>query len=253
MTSRKTETETTDFTVHGVTTETTETTDVAVHEVTRVPMVGTELFDMSDQMEGIEVRLPQIRIAHQAQMFIFPDGKKVETFRGVILDMNKANAYWAESFEESGGGTPPTCSSLDGLAPEPGSEDIQSSSCLTCPQNKFGSNKKGKACKNMKRIHVLIDGSMMPFRLTVPPSNLKAVDLYVSLLTSQGIPYQLIETEFSLRVAQNKEGVEYSELHLRNCGQAPMIQSAEDAQKMKSLVAQWKGVMRGEMITQNEI
>jgi len=249
MTSRKTET--TDFTAHGVATE---TTDVAVLKEAKVPIVGGELFDMSDQMEGIEVRLPQIRIAHQAQIFIFPDGKKVETFRGVILDMNKANAYWAESFEESGGGTPPTCSSLDGLAPEPGSEDIQSSSCLTCPQNKFGSGKKdGKACKNMKRIHVLMDGSMMPFRLTIPPSNLKAVDLYVSLLTAQNIPYQLIETEFSLRVAQNKEGIEYSELHLRNCGQAPMIQSVEDAQKMKSLVAQWKGVMRGEMITQNEI
>jgi len=94
---------------------------------------------------------------------------------------------------------------------------------------------------------------MMPYRLTVPPSNLKAVDLYVSLLTSQGIPYQLIETEFSLRVAQNKDGIEYSELNMRNCGQTPMIHGAEDAQKMKDLIAQWKGVMRGEMVTGNEV
>jgi len=234
----------------------TETTDVAVHEDANVPIVGGELFNMGDQMEGVEPQLPQIKIVHQAQMFVFPDGTKKETFKGVILDMNRTNAYWAESFEESGGGTPPTCLSLDGLVPEPRSKDIQSptNSCLDCPQNEFGSGKKdGKACKNMKRIHILMDGSMMPYRLTSPPSNLKAVDLYVSLLTSQGIPYQLIETEFSLRVAQNKEGIEYSELHMRNCGQAPMIRSAEDAQKMKDLIAQWKGVMRGEMVTGNEV
>jgi len=195
-----------------------ETTDVAVPEKTGVP-VGADLFDVKDQMEGVEAQLPQIKIVHQAQMFVFPDGTKEETFRGVILDMNRTNAYWAESFDESGGGSPPTCSSLNGVTPELGTEEVQSStgSCLDCPRNKYGTGKKGgKACKNMKRIHILVDGSLMPFRLTVPPSNLKAVDLYVSLLTSQAIPFQLVETEFSLRVAQNKDGIEYSELHMRS-------------------------------------
>ena len=74
----------------------------------------------------------------------------------------------------------------------------------------------------------------MPFRLTAPPSNLKAVDLYVSLLTSQGIPYQLVMTEFSLRMAQNKDGVEYSELHMENTG--PSVTTVEEAQELKKLV-----------------
>lgn len=231
-------------------------TAVAIPGMAGVPMVGADLFDMGDQMEGVEAQLPQIKIVHQAQMFMFPDGTKEEIFRGVILDMNRTNAYWIESYDDSGGGSPPTCSSLNGVTPEVGSEEIQCSGncCLDCPHNKYGSGKKGgKACKNMKRVHILVDGSLMPFRLTVPPSNLKAVDLYVSLLTSQGVPYQLVETEFSLRTAQNKDGIEYSELFMRNCGPCPMIKNIEDAQKMKALIAQWRGVMRGEMVTGNEV
>lgn len=233
----------------------TEIKDVAVPGMGRVPVVGADLFNMGDQMEGVEAQLPQIKIIHQAQMFMFPDDTKEETFRGIVLDMNRTNACWLESFDESGGGTPPICSSLNGVVPEAGSEEIQSpaNSCLDCPQNKYGTGKKGKgkACKNMKRVHILLQGSMMPYRLTVPPTNLKAVDLYVSLLTSQGVPYQLVMTEFSLRTASNKDGIEYSELHMENVG--PSVTTVEEAQELKHLVAQWRGVMRGEMVTGNEV
>lgn len=233
----------------------TETTEVAVPTVGGVPTIGSELFNVGDQMEGVEAQLPQIKIIHQAQMFVFPGEEKVDSFKAVILDMNRTNAYWGESFDESGGGTPPTCSSLDGVSAEMNSEEIQSESgkCIDCPMNKFGSGKGGgKACKNMKRVHGLVDGSMMPMRLTVPPSNLKAVDLYVSLLTSHGVPYQLIETEFSLKAAQNKGGIEYSELVMKNVGPAPMIKTVEDAENLKAMIAQWRGIMRGEMVTGNE-
>ncbi len=229
-------------------------TMVAVPGKDGVPVLGADLFSMGDQMEGVEAQLPQIKIKHQAEMFEFPDGTKEETFRGIILDMNRTNAYWPESFDDTGGGVPPACSSLNGVMPEAGAEEIQSScnSCLDCPHNKYGSGKKGgKACKNMKRIHILLQGSMMPYRLTAPPSNLKAVDLYVSLLTSTGTPYQLIMTEFSLRSAQNKDGIGYSELHMENVG--PSVKSIEEAQELKHLVAQWRGVMRGEMVTGNEV
>ncbi|MBE9570095.1 MAG: hypothetical protein IMF11_05685 [Proteobacteria bacterium] len=233
----------------------TETTDVAVPGMGGVPVVGADIFDMGAQMEGVEAQLPQIKIIHQAQMFAFPDDTKEETFRGIILDMNRTNAYWPESYDDTGGGVPPMCSSLNGVVPEAGAEEVQSpsNSCFDCPQNKYGTGNKGKgkACKNMKRVHILLQGSMMPYRLTVPPTNLKAVDLYVSLLTSQGIPYQLVMTEFSLRTASNKDGVEYSELHMENVG--PSVKTVEEAQELKALVAQWRGVMRGEIISSNEV
>ena len=233
----------------------TETKDVAVPGMGGVAVVGADLFSMGDQMEGVEAQLPQIKIIHQAQMFMFPDDTKKETFRGIILDMNRTNAYWPESYDDTGGGTPPICSSLNGVMPEAGAEEVQSScnSCLDCPHNKYGTSKKGKgkACKNMKRIHVLLERSMMPYRLTASPKNLKSVDLYVSLLTSKGTPYQLVMTEFSLRVAVNSDGVEYSELHMESVG--PSVTSVEEAQELKRLAVQWRGVMRGEMVTGNEV
>lgn len=231
--------------------------DVVVPDSNNVPVaIGAELFNMKDNMEGVEAQLPQIKVIHQGQMFAFPDESKVLSFVGTIIDMNRTNAYWAESFDESGGGDPPTCLSLDGVTPDMSSEEVQSNSggCRDCPRNQYGSaGKRGKQCKNMKRMHILIEGSLMPYRLTVPPSNLKAVDLYVSLLTSQGVPFQLVETSFSLKSAKNKDGIEYSELVFKNIGPTPLVNNIEDAQKLKSTIGEWKGVMRGELITGEEV
>jgi hypothetical protein len=232
------------------------TKEVAVKEEAGVAVIGADEFDLGENMEGVEAQLPRIKIFHQGQMFGFPDDSKKQSFSGVIIDMSRTNAYWAESFDLFGGGDPPTCFSLDGVNPEMSSAEVQTDTggCARCPRNQFGSNgKRGKMCKNMKRVHILVEGSMMPFRLTVPPSNLKAVDLYVSLLTSQGVPYQLVETEFSLRSVKNKDGVEYSELNLKNVGPAPMVKTSEDAQKLKALIVQWRGVMRGEVVTGEEV
>jgi hypothetical protein len=248
------------------------TKEVAVKEEAGVAVIGADEFDLGENMEGVEAQLPRIKIFHQGQMFGFPDDSKKQSFSGVIIDMSRTNAYWAESFDLFGGGDPPTCFSLDGVNPEMSSAEVQTDTggCARCPRNQFGSNgKRGKMCKNMKRVHILVEGSMMPFRLTVPPSNLKAVDLYVSLLTSQGVPYQLVETEFSLRAVsvpyqlvetefslravKNKDGIEYSELNLNNVGPAPMVKTQEDAQKLKALIVQWRGVMRGEVVTGEEM
>jgi len=232
-----------------------ETTDVAVPGDSNMPVIGADQFSLKDNMDGVEAQLPAIKIIHQGQMFAFPDESKQLSFVGTIIDMNRANAYWPISFDESGGGEPPTCSSLDGITPEMSSEEIQSESgsCIDCPRNQFGSDgKRGKQCKNMKRIHILGNSSVMPFRLTVPPTNMKSVDLYVSLLTSQGIPYQLVETEFTLKKVTNKDGIEYSELVMKNLGPCPMVQNKEDAMKLKALINQWKNIMRGEQITDTE-
>ncbi len=208
------------------------------------------LFDMRENMEGVEPRLPQIGIAHQAQMFVMPDGKKVESFTGIILDHSKAYAWWAESFDKSGGGTPPQCFSMDGVKPDMMGEDVQAESCASCPNNKYGSDGgRGKACKNMKRVHVLLEGSAFPHRLTVPPSNLKAVDNYISMLTGQSTPYQLVKTTFKLKEEKNKDGIAYSELTFEKSG---LITSMDDAISIKAARDNWKMVMRGQGIEAGE-
>jgi len=49
---------------------------------------------------------------------------------------------------------------------------------------------------------------------------------------------------------QNNDGIESSELFLRNLGLA--VADTGGAQKVKAIVEQWRGIMRGEIITGNE-
>ncbi len=180
------------------------------------PAEYADLFDPKENMVGIEVRLPQIRIIHQAQMFLLPGDEKAENFSGDILDTNNVNAWWKVSFDESGGGSLPDCYSNDGIKPSPAGEAIQAEWCAKCEQNAFGSSGgRGKACKNMKRVHIRLEGTYLPYRLTLPPSNLRAISDYITGVSSKGFPYQAILTEFSLGEKQNKEGIKYSFLHCR--------------------------------------
>jgi hypothetical protein len=208
------------------------------------------VFDLKDNMEGGEARLPQIKIIHQAQLFEMPDGKKVPEIEGTILDLNRLNAWWKESFDQTGGGSPPDCFSMDGVTPDPFSGDKQAKECPGCVQNQYGSDGgRGKACKNAKRLHIMQDGEMLPYRLTIPPSNLKAVDLYVSLLTSKAIPYQLVRTKIKLKKVQNKDGIAYAEMVFENVS---MVDTKEAAFRIKKLRDEFMTVMRGQPIKVDE-
>jgi len=223
--------------------------EVAKAEPMAVSEMG-EMFDLKENMVGIEARLPQIKIIHQAQLFEMPDGKKVPQVVGTILDINRVNAWWEESFEQTGGGSPPDCFSMDGVTPDAFSGKKQAEECPGCVMNQYGSDGgRGKACKNAKRVHIMQDGEMLPYRLTVPPSNLKAVDLYVSLLTSKATPYQLVRTEISLKKVQNKDGIAYAEMVFENAG---VIDTKEEALRIKKLRDEFMITMRGQAIKATE-
>ncbi len=211
-----------------------------------LPAELSDLFNLQENMADVEARLPQINIIHQGQMFEMPDGNKVQDFQGIILDINRVNAWWEVGFDESGGGSPPQCFSMDGVKPSPLSENRQSTTCAECEQNKYGSDGgRGKACKNMKRVHVMLDGEFFPVRLTLPPSNLKAIDAYITNLTSKGFPYQLVKTNFTLTETSNKDGIKYSQI---TCKPVEYITDAEQAQAIKKLFMDLRPIMREQAI-----
>lgn len=215
------------------------------------PEVLGELFDPKDRLSGIELRLQQIGIIHQGQLFEMPNGEKRGSFRGTILDICNVNAWWEEHFDKSGGGTPPQCYSMNGVAPHPLSEKIQAAECTTCHRNAFGSDGgRGKACKNMKRIHIMLPGERFPKRLTAPPSSLKAVNIYGSLLEDQGMPYPIVDTEFGLKLVSNKDGIKYSELSFEKKGLA--AKTMEEAQAIKKIRERFMPIMREEPILSTE-
>jgi len=232
-----------------------ETKEVVVKEEAGVPVEMTKddmqsMFSLRDNLEGITPRLPQIKIAHSAQMFIMPEGNKVETFTGLLLDMSAPNGYWEEKYVP-GEKTPPVCSSLDGRRPDMMSEKLQCKTCKECEKNQFGTSVnddgslgKGKACKNMKRLHILIGDGIIPYRLTTSATSISAIDLYISLVTNAGFPYQLVETEFSL-VAKDT----YSILVMKKVG---VITDMTRAGQIKKMFESYKSMMRGEEILSDE-
>lgn len=211
------------------------------------------VFSAADNMEGVEPRLPQISIIHRAELFEMPDGSKEIEFEGVLLDTNRANAWWEKSFDETGGGELPDCSSLDGIHPDMNSEKLQAAECndRVCERNQFGSAPKGggKACKNMKRAHILIDNSILPYRLTLPPTSIRPMDDYIQMITDQGKPYQVFITHFSLKPAKSKAGIEYSKLVLT---QGEAIKDKAMVDDIKRQYIELKPMMRGQKIQLDE-
>ena len=64
------------------------------------------------QMDGVEAIFPEIKILHAGAEMFDMGGEKVEEVECVIVFRHMANAYWEESYDESGAGTAPDCSSM---------------------------------------------------------------------------------------------------------------------------------------------
>jgi hypothetical protein len=193
-----------------------ETMDLAIPGGTDItPSEMADWLGPQDTDMGIEYVPDVITIAHQNQAFQMPNGEMVKSFKGQIIDIVNVNAWWAETFDDSGGGTPPQCFSPDGIQPSPSSEDRQSQFCRNCPQNQFGSDGgRGKACKNMKRVHVFLEGEALPSRLVVPPTSMQAINQYASRLAKKVLAPYFVITKFGLKASQNKSGIKYSALEL---------------------------------------
>ena len=235
-----------------------------VDEVTKAIMAANRQFDLKKNMEGIRPRLPQIGILHQGQLFIMPDEDKRESFTGLILDHHNINAFWSTPFSESGGGDPPDCYSMDGIKPDISRiENPVHDNCFHCPNNKFGSDiggGRGKLCKNMKRLHIMMPDEIMPFRLTVPPSSIGAVDLFISHVRGKGLSHQLVPTTFSLKEVANKDGIKYSELVMTaeimdlQDGKKifKFIMEPDAQQTIKNFHEEWLPIMREQSIEVEE-
>lgn len=166
-------------------------------------------------------------------------GEVLPELNAIIAISQKARAYWPEK----GSGSPPLCASLDSSAgsfnvdapdlqlkaatsardphiairlldagkPVPAAFD-----CATCPLNKWGSihqgnqQGKGKACKELRRLVILVDGWMQPALLTLPPTSIKSFDGYASALAQKKGAYFAVRTRIELEARKTANGDPYS-------------------------------------------
>lgn len=165
--------------------------------------------------------LPQISVpAGGVTTFIRPtiDGElEQKELTGIIICTQHTRAYWAQSFDQTGGGTPPDCVSEDGDIGigVPGGE------CGTCPFSQFGSadNKRSKACQEKRLLFFLMSDEILPIVVKAPATSLKGAKQYLMGLTSRGMKLHSVYTTLTLEKDKNKDGIAYSKIIFKKAGE----------------------------------
>jgi len=155
----------------------------------------------------------------------------VPELQGIILLHGDRRAYWKVGFDESGGGSPPDCSSLDGRVgvgyirgEDPEKQPARKRDCKTCPMSQWGSADvddagkplpkekctNGQACTQRKVVFLLRQGDVLPLIVDLAPTSLKAFNQFMLRLTSKGIACYGAIVGLKLRVENSNSGIKYS-------------------------------------------
>jgi hypothetical protein len=154
----------------------------------------------------------------------------------VIVAWADKKAWWPVAFGEDGSNAPPKCKSEDmvhgiglpttalnekelamidaGEAQGQPTRDAGGWLCATCPHNQFGSAPKGggKSCKDMRFIVMLLEDSVLPVLIRVPPTSLVPLRNYFKRLASSGKRYYGVITGLTLKKEQNDSRIDYSSI-----------------------------------------
>lgn len=180
----------------------------------------------------------------------------VSEFTGIIgLVKAKQRAWYVEPFGETGGGSPPSCTSSDGkfgfgmnLLDVPGDSSDGGAgvptvnTCASCEWNQFGSKRgkgKGKDCAEVMHLYIWLPGEALPAVLQVPPTSLRDVQNYIVKLASKFQTVSSVMTKFGLKVRAGKGVPDSSTLDLsieRTLTDAEIENMGVIARKMESLV-----------------
>ena len=178
-----------------------------------------------------------------------PDDPEVmKEVTGVIIFTHRMNAYWAQKFGEAGEdgniNKSPDCSSMDGKQGVNRDTGVITT-CDNCPYNQFGtdSNGKGKACKNMRRLYIMMDGRPDIYLLTVPPTSIKDINKALKkIMGQQHIPYSRMIVTFKLAVTENGDGIKFSKVTLDKTGLLPEELYKKTAELRKAMKQSYEGV-----------
>lgn len=141
------------------------------------------------------------------------------TYEGIIVHWSEPRAYWKVGFDESGGGSPPDCSSHNGVYGNgefgPGSEANPTGQCDTCPMSDWGSagdGRRGQACKQMRVLFTVRPDTMLPDAVICPPTSIKPIRQYFLRLAGRRIPFYSVITRLELERTKSTDGITYSRI-----------------------------------------
>lgn len=153
-----------------------------------------------------------VGIVHGSELFTMPDGSNQESFKAVVLAEQRFNIKWIEDQEL------PECSAPDAKT------GSKYGKCSECEFNQWGSDGKGKACKNQSILLIWPwrYDTHNPYRIVAPPTSMsgerslageearKAGSVY-------NVPSEGVVVEFYLEHKEEK-GRQWSRLHCKDGG-----------------------------------
>lgn len=157
--------------------------------------------------------------------------------RVAIIHHKLARAMWKVSMDESGGGTPPDCSSPDNVLGygEPGDAlRAEGKGCAECPLSQFGSDTeggRGQQCKQMHMLFVVGPDELLPMALALPPTSLKAAKSFLWRLSSKARPFYSVVVEIGLEKVKGNGVPDYA----RATFKVVEALSPEDTAKLKAM------------------
>jgi hypothetical protein len=131
-----------------------------------------------------------------------------KTVSGILIYWRDSRVYWEHSFSDSGGGSPPQCSSDDGIRGigDPGGE------CAACPLSQWGEDGEAQACRQVRVLFLLRPDAFLPVVVSCPPTSIAPIKKYFMRLASKGVPYYGVITQLGLESTQSVGGIKYARI-----------------------------------------
>lgn len=195
-----------------------------------------------EELEGIDLAFDRIKVpsggglAYEVPSDDPESPDMAKEFEAVILYHHPVQSYYKEKF--TGENIAPDCASYDGkIGVE--RESGETRNCKTCPLNAFGSGDNGgKACKTKRRLFLLREGELLPTIFTIPTGSIKDFSGYIMRMIKKGKKTNDVVTKFSLKKAQNKDGITYSKVV---CNIARELEKGEK-EAIKSMIEEVKAL-----------
>ncbi len=212
------------------------------------------LAELQDQMEDLDeessINCRTVKIpsgggsAFEVQSEDDDETEPMKRIEGVIVFTHRMNARWENEYGKGDGNdAPPACSSMDGKTGVLANTG-EIINCDRCPYNVYGSvsGGRGKACKNMRRVYILMDGDPNLYRLTIPPTSIRDINRQLALLLNRGIPYTGMIVSFYLEKAKNAAGIAYSKVNVERKGLLPAGTAAAVQEMRRKIKEQYTGL-----------
>ncbi len=140
---------------------------------------------------------------------------------GVVILMGNRRAYWSKSFDETGGGSPPDCSSLDAnngvgfIRGDDPTKDPVARECKTCPMSQWGSKNNDpednqQACSKRKLAFLVRPDDIIPLKVDLAPTSVKPFKKFMNRLSRVRVMKHGAVVGLRLINDKSRTGIKYS-------------------------------------------